>query len=33
MRRFSQRLMVGIDTEKVYATSSLGRPRFTAAGE
>ena len=32
-RRFSQRLMVGTDTEKIYATSSLGRPRSTAAGE
>jgi hypothetical protein len=27
----SQRLMVGTDTEKVLATSSLGIPRSTAA--
>jgi len=30
-RLFSQRLMVGIDTEKVFATSSLGLPASTAA--
>ena len=30
-RRLSQRLMVGTDTEKVSATSSLGSPRSTAA--
>src|SRR5918993_1044967 len=30
-RRFSQRFMVGIDTEKVLATSSLGLPASTAA--
>jgi hypothetical protein len=29
-RLFSQRFMVGIDTEKVFATSSLGTPRSTA---
>ena len=28
-RRFSQRFMVGIDTEKVLATSSLGLPAST----
>jgi hypothetical protein len=27
----SQRLMVGTETEKVFATSSLGTPRFTVA--
>src|SRR5919106_2328036 len=30
-RLFNQRLMVGIDTEKVLATSSLGVPASTAA--
>jgi hypothetical protein len=30
-RRLSQRLMVGTETEKVTATSSLGTPRSTAA--
>jgi hypothetical protein len=30
-RLFSQRFMVGIDTEKVLATSSLGVPASTAA--
>ena len=30
-RRLSQRFMVGIDTEKVFATSYLGTPRATAA--
>jgi len=30
-RRLSQRLMVGAETEKVLATSSLGTPRSTAA--
>ena len=30
-RLLSQRLMVGTDTEKVLATSSLGTPRSTAA--
>src|SRR5215216_6399258 len=30
-RLFSQRFMVGIDTEKVFATSSLGLPASTAA--
>src|SRR5829696_2571286 len=30
-RLFSQRFMVGIDTEKVFATSSLGVPASTAA--
>src|SRR5215217_3364311 len=29
-RLFSQRFMVGIDTEKVFATSSLGLPASTA---
>src|SRR5215217_6680657 len=31
LRLFSQRFMVGIDTEKVFATSSLGVPASTAA--
>src|SRR3954449_4242568 len=30
-RLFSQRFMVGIDTEKVFATSSLGLPASTAS--
>src|SRR3954467_6447997 len=30
-RLFSQRFMVGIDTEKVFATSSLGLPASTTA--
>ena len=30
-RLLSQRLMLGTDTEKVLATSSLGTPRSTAA--
>ena len=30
-RLWSQRFMVGIDTEKVFATSSLGLPASTAA--
>ena len=30
-RRLSQRLMVGTETEKVLATSSLGTPPSTAA--
>ena len=30
-RLLSQRLMVGTETEKVFATSSLGTPRSTAA--
>jgi hypothetical protein len=30
-RLFSQRFMVGIDTEKVFATSSLGLPESMAA--
>ena len=30
-RLFIQRFMVGVDTEKVFATSSLGTPRSTAA--
>jgi hypothetical protein len=30
LRLFSQRFMVGIDTEKVFATSSLGLPASTA---
>src|SRR5215213_9132360 len=30
-RLFIQRFMVGVDTEKVFATSSLGTPRPTAA--
>jgi hypothetical protein len=30
-RLFSQRFMVGIDTEKVFATSSLGLPASMAA--
>jgi hypothetical protein len=30
LRRFSQRFMVGIDTEKVLATCSLGIPASTA---
>jgi hypothetical protein len=30
-RRLSQRLMVGTDTEKVFATSCLGVPLSTAA--
>jgi hypothetical protein len=30
-RRLSRRLMVGTETEKVLATSSLGTPRSTAA--
>ncbi len=29
-RLLSQRFMVGIDTEKVFATSSLGLPESTA---
>ena len=29
-RLLSQRFMVGIDTEKVFATSSLGLPALTA---
>ena len=31
-RLLNQRFMVGIDTEKVLATSSLGTPRSTAPG-
>ncbi len=31
LRLLSQRFMVGIDTEKVLATSSLGSPESTAA--
>src|SRR5918994_3215056 len=30
LRLFSQRFMVGIDTEKVFASSSLGLPEATA---
>src|SRR3712207_3018997 len=30
-RLFSQRFMVGTDTEKIFATSSLGVPASTAA--